>query len=142
MPRAAHHTMTSLDQASPRRMRLTTGVQMKTVFRCLVLSSILCAAGPALALSPGDRVDHFRLLDHSGASHELYYLSDAKAVVLMTYGIGCPIARQALPALKALRERYQAQGVEFLLLDSNLQDDRDAIAKEVGEFDIGFPVLV
>ena len=111
-------------------------------FHCLLLSSILCCAGQALALSPGERVDNFRLLDHSGDSHELYYLSDAKAVVLMVYGNGCPIARQALPALKQLRDLYQAQGVEFLLIDSNLQDDRDAIAKEAGEFDIGFPILV
>ena len=40
--------------------------------------------GSAFALTPGERVDNFRLLDQNGASHELYYLSDAKAVVLMT----------------------------------------------------------
>ena len=115
---------------------------MQAVLRCLLLLSGLGLAGSASALSPGDRVDNFRLLDQKGESHELYYLSDAKAVVLMVHGNGCPIVRQALPALKEVRDRYRAQGVEFLLIDSNLQDDRDAIAREAAEFDIDFPILV
>jgi peroxiredoxin len=104
---------------------------------------LACAAGDrALALAPGERVDNFRLLDHRGASHELYYLSDAKAVVLMVHGNGCAIVRNALPTLKELRDQYQARGVEFLLINSNLQDDRDALAKEAAEFGIDFPILV
>ena len=104
---------------------------MNTVLRVvLVCLAGLGLGGPALALSPGERVDNFRLLDHSGASQELYYLSDAKAVVLMAYGNGCGIVRNTLPALREIRDRYRAQGVEFLLIDSNLQDDRDAIARK------------
>src|SRR4029077_4793191 len=100
------------------------------------LLSLVGATDHAFALAPGERVDNFRLLDHRGASHELYYYSDAKAVVLMVHGNGCPIVRNALPTLKALRDQYRAQGVEFLLINSNLQDDRDAIAQEAAEFDI------
>lgn len=99
-------------------------------------------AGSGLALSPGSRVDNFRLLDHNGASHELYYLSDAKAVVLMTHGIGCPIVRKSISQLKEIRDRYRAQGVEFLLLNSNMQDDREAIAKEAAEFGVDLPIMV
>ena len=102
----------------------------------------LTATDHAFALAPGERVDNFRLLDHRGVSHELYYHSDAKAVVLMVHGIGCPIVRNALPGLKVLRDQYQARGVEFVLINSNLQDDRDAIAKEAAEFGIDFPILV
>ena len=108
----------------------------------LALASVLAAASPALALSPGDRVDNFRLLDHTGASHELYYLSDAKAVVVMVHGNGCDIVRNTLPELRQIRDRYRRQGVEFLLIDSNLQDDRDAVAQEAAEFGIDFPILV
>jgi len=111
---------------------------------CLLGMLVLgfAASGGALALSPGDRVDNFRLLDHRGESRELYYLSDAKAVVLMVQGNGCPIVRNALPGLKDLREQYQRRGVEFLLINSNLQDGRDAVAKEAAEFGIDFPILV
>jgi hypothetical protein len=111
------------------------GLAVATVFALFFSRS-------TLALEPGSRVDNFRLLDHTGASHELYYLSDAKAVVLMVHGNGCGIVRQALPELAQLRERYRDRGVEFLLLDSNLQDGRDAIAREANEFGIDFSILV
>jgi len=110
-----------------------------------VLTSILLGlggAGSVFAVSPGERVDNFRLLDQNGASHELYYHSDAKAVVLMAYGNGCDIVRNTLPALREIREKYRAHGVEFLLIDSNLQDHRDAIGQEASELGIDFPILV
>lgn len=116
---------------------------MNAVLRiAFVLLAVLGPAGSALALSPGDHVDNFRLLDQRGASHELYYLSDAKAVVLMAHGNGCDIVRNTLPELRQIRESYRAKGVEFLLIDSNLQDDRDAVAGEATEFGIDFPILV
>jgi len=111
----------------------------------LLLTILLVLTGSAIARAggaPGDRVDDFRLIDHLGESHALYYLSDASAIVIMVHGNGCPIVRKSLPALRELRERYASRGVEFLLLNSNLQDDRDAIAKEAAEFGIDFPILV
>ena len=99
-------------------------------------------AGAALALNPGDHVDNFRLLDQTGASHELYYLSDARAVVLMTYGNGCGIVQKSLPRLREIRDAYRAKGVEFLLIDSNLQDDRDAVARESSDFGNDLPILI
>ncbi len=116
---------------------------MKTLLRRFGATLLaLGITGSAQALDPGERVDNFRLLDHTGASHELYYLSDAKAIVLLVQGNGCGIVRQALPALKEVRERYHGRGVQFLLLNSNLQDDRDSIAREAAEFGIDFPILV
>lgn len=108
----------------------------------LILALAFCAARSALALSPGETVDNFRLLDHTGASRELYYLSDMKAVVLMAQGNGCDVTRKAAPALKALRDKYQSQGVEFLLIDSNLADTRAAIAKEAAAHGIDLPILM
>ncbi len=96
----------------------------------------------ALAIEPGQTVENFRLLDQQGKSHELYYLSAMKAVVVMVQGNGCPIVRQALPALAEVRAKYQSQGVEFLLLNSNLQDTRELVAKEASEFKIDFPILL
>jgi len=106
----------------------------------LVLGFI--AAGPAAALEPGQRVDNFRLLDQDGASHELYYHSDARAIVLMTHGNGCPIVRKTLSRLREVRDRFGASGVEFLLIDSNLQDSRAAVAREAAEYGIDFPVMI
>jgi peroxiredoxin len=114
---------------------------MKTMRRLSVLP-LLWLAGQAWAVNPGQVVDNFRLLDQNGKSHELYYSSDMKAVVLMVHGNGCPIVRQAVPALREIRDRYQSQGVEFLLLNSNLQDKRDDVAAESKEFNVDFPILL
>jgi peroxiredoxin len=115
---------------------------MKSVLLPVIVLAASAVAAPAFATAPGETVDNFRLIDQNGKSHELYYSSDMKAVVVMIQGNGCPIVRQALPALQEIRDKYQAQGVEFLLLNSNLQDNRDAVAREAKEFGIDFPILV
>ncbi|MBX9964013.1 MAG: redoxin family protein [Burkholderiales bacterium] len=114
---------------------------MKRILFSSLLIANICSLDATYAAAPGDRVDNFRLLDQNGVSHELRYLSDAKAVVLMVQGNGCPIVRQALPALRELRDSYRDRGVEFLLINSNLQDDRTAIVTEAKEFGFDIPVL-
>ena len=110
--------------------------------KLILAVATFCAARFAFALSPGETVDNFRLLDHQGGSRELYYLSDMKAVVLMAQGNDCEASRQAVPGLKALRDQYKAQGVEVLLIDSNLADTSTAIVKEASAAGIDMPILI
>jgi peroxiredoxin len=115
---------------------------MKTILRSLTLLSGVCLAGVALALEPGSMVDNFKLFDQNGKPHELSRAAGSKAVAVMIHGNGCPIVRQSVPMLREIRAKYQAQGVEFLLLNSNLQDTRESIASEAQEFSVDFPILV
>ena len=115
-------------------------MQLKLMMAVACLATVL--TGPVFAVEPGQKLDNFRLLDHRGQPHALYDLANKKAVVIMVQGNGCPIVRQALPALSEVRAKYREQGVEFLLLNSNLQDKRDLVAKEADEFKIDFPILV
>jgi len=116
---------------------------MKHVFRnSLAAIASLLASPLVLALSPGDKVDNFRLTDHQGATHELYYLSDMKAVVLFAQGNNCAAARDAASTLKTLRNQYQAQGVEVLGINSNLTDTREAIVKATAATGMDMPILV
>ncbi len=88
-------------------------------------------------------VDNFMLVDAQKLeAHELYRMADDKVIVLVSTGVGCPIARAMTPVLKALRDKYAAQGVEVMLVDSNLQDSREAIAAEAKEFGIDIPILM
>jgi peroxiredoxin len=109
----------------------------------LILGLLTCGlALQCWAIAPGSKVPDFRLTDHRGQQHRLYDMAGEKAIVVMIQGNGCPIVRQALPLLQEVRDRYRAQGVKFLLLNSNLQDDTASIAKEAEEFSIAFPILV
>ena len=90
----------------------------------------------------GTTVDDFQLVDHTGFAHQLYYYRDAPAIVIMSQGNGCPIVRNAMPAYSAVRDAYAGKGVQFFLLNSNLQDNPQSIAAEAREFGFDVPVLV
>ena len=109
-----------------------------------ILSLLVAAtlATSAWGLKVNERVENFRLLDHTGASHELYYYDDAKAVVFLIQGNGCPIVRNAMPRFKELRDQYADQGVKFFLLNSNLQDNRTSINAEVAKYGYDIPILM
>jgi len=111
---------------------------LRTLLSCM----LLLGAGSAVALIPGDHVADFKLRDETGASHELYGLSSKKAIVIMTQSNGCPIVRLAVPALREIKDRYSAQGIEFLMLNPTLQDTGASVAHEAAQFGFGLPVLL
>jgi peroxiredoxin len=114
------------------------------ILRCMLVGAILSSAANAspVALAPGGHVADFMLLDQHGAAHQLYKMSAKKAIVVMTQSNGCPIVRLAIPALREIRARYQAQGVEFLLLNPTLQDTREAVTQEAEEFKFDMTILL
>jgi hypothetical protein len=104
----------------------------------LVIAVGLLGAAAAVA----DPVQNFVLHDQHGVAHELYRLAEARAVIIMIQGNGCPIVRNAWPHYRQLRESYRDRGVEFLMLNSNLQDDRASVLRESGTFGIDAPILI
>jgi hypothetical protein len=121
----------------------STGQTGNMAANALTSATAASATETTLASMTPATVDNFMLVDaqHMEA-HDLYRMADDKAVVLVSTGVGCPIARSMVPALKALRDKYAAQGVEMFLVDSNLQDSRDAIAAEAKEYGIDIPILM
>jgi hypothetical protein len=114
---------------------------MLRTHRWLSVAIASALASSAWALNPGETVDNFRLLDHQGAAHELYYYSDTKAVVLMTQANGCEAANKAIPRLDALRSTYEPRGVRVFMLNSNPGDDRAAIRAVTDRVGTTIPVL-
>ena len=100
------------------------------------LASALCAAAELKSI--GD----FSLLDHKGKFHQLSWYGDQKAIVIFIQGNGCPIVRNGAPALKAIRDEFADQGVTFFMLNPQIQDSRESIAKEAEEFGYDLPILV
>ena len=97
---------------------------------------------PLTSRAETTEVGDFALLDHQGVFHQLSRYADQQAVVIFVQGNGCPIARLALPTLKSLRDKFADRGVKFLMLNANVQDDRDSIRQEASEFGIDFPILI
>ncbi len=93
------------------------------------------------AAVPELKVEDFELLDHKGRWHALHRQSGSKAVVLFSTANGCSAVQEALPTLKALRDKFEGQGVVFWMIDSNPEDDRASIASETEKLGIDLPVL-
>ena len=91
--------------------------------------------------STSDAVDNFVLLDQTGAAHELYYHSDAEAIVIMVQGNGCPIVRNVANDFKTVRDAFADKGVKFFMLNANSQDDRSEILAEATDYDYDLPIL-
>ena len=121
---------------------------LSTYLKFLLSASIVgiilfaaCRTAPEPVIDMDAGVPNFGLHDQDGAFHNLYYYSDAKAVVLYVHGNKCPIVRNAITDIRSVRREFRDQGVEFLMINSNVQDDRASIATEAEEFDIDFPIL-
>ncbi|MDB5463302.1 MAG: hypothetical protein JWP23_1691, partial [Phenylobacterium sp.] len=96
----------------------------------------------ATAAAAPASVDNFMLVDQNMEAHELYRLADAKAVVIVTQANGDAVMRGLAPALKSLKAAYAAKGVEFMMLNSNLKDTREAIQAEAQKAGYDTPILM
>ncbi len=87
-------------------------------------------------------VDNFMLVDANLEAHELYRMTDASAVVLVTQANGDAATRKLAPALKAWSAAYGAKGVQLLMLNSSLKDSRAAILAEAEQVGYDAPILM
>jgi peroxiredoxin len=86
-------------------------------------------------------IKDFELEDHLGVTHKLSEYEDKDFIVMYIHGSGCPIARLSVPNFLTIREDYAAKNIEFLMLNSFIQDDMPRIQREANEFKIDFPIL-
>jgi hypothetical protein len=115
---------------------------MQNNLRTVVLSGLLLVSATALAVKPGEHIDNFRLLDQRGASHELYYLSDMKAVVLAVQANGCKATDDDVAELNQLRDQYSKRGVEVLMLNPSRDVQRETVTAETTRLGTSIPVLL
>jgi mono/diheme cytochrome c family protein len=106
-----------------------------------VLTPAVAVAADA-AMPASARVDNFRLTDSNLDSHELYRLKDASAVVIVTQANGSQSVRGMADTLKALQAKYAGKGVEFMMLNSNTKDTRDATVAEAKTVGYTMPILM
>jgi hypothetical protein len=117
-----------------------------SLFLALALgASGLPAADVSVAREPSSNsseVPNFALLDYRGRNFELHRADASNAVVVVIAGNGCPIVRQSITKIRALRGKLATNGVAFWMLNANTQDDAKSIAHEASEFHVGsIPIL-
>lgn len=87
-------------------------------------------------------VSDFSLIDHQGISHQFSYYNDKRAMVLFVHGNGCPIVRNSITDLHKLQRKFSTDGIQFFMINSNLQDKVKEVKEEAEDFNIPFPILM
>lgn len=106
------------------------------IFSALLLGTTLAQADEWLRSIP-----EFELQDHLGNTHSLEDYAQYDYVAFYVQGVGCPIARIALPNYREVRDEYSDKNVAFVMFNANIQDNIPRIAREAEEFGIDFPVI-
>jgi len=87
-------------------------------------------------------VDNFMLVDANMDAHELYRMTMAPAVVLITQANGDAAIRKLAPAINAMAATYSAKGVDVLMMNSSLTDNRVSILAEAQKIGFKSPILM
>src|SRR5713226_9421202 len=114
-------------------------------FPCSVVTSVIfvfLASGSLLAgetaNSIGKKIPDFKLPDHRGRQVSLSDFQDKKAVVVVFIGTECPINNAYMPTLAGLHKSYTDKAVQFLAINSNLQDNPKRVAEHAKENKVPF----
>ena len=121
---------------------MMTDKRLSGLLRLVAGALGLSLTGSVMALAVGDRVENFRLMDHTGASHELHYFADAPAMVLMTHNTSCPTLSDSLQSLTSIHQQFAPEGAEIMLINSDLRDNRSSVQAAADQAGIELPILL
>jgi peroxiredoxin len=87
-------------------------------------------------------VSDFGLTDQQGIFHQFSYYNDKQAMVVFVQGNGCPIVRNSISELHELRRKFSSDGIQFFMINPNVQDNVKEVKEEAEEFNIQLPILL
>lgn len=114
---------------------------MKKISGILLSALVLLASFAASADDYLKPIKDFTLVDQNGVTHSLSDYKDKDYIVVYIHGSGCPIARLSVPEYQDIAANYRSKNIEFLMLNSFIQDDMARIQREAADFKIDFPIL-
>ncbi|MBC7982574.1 MAG: redoxin domain-containing protein [Candidatus Obscuribacterales bacterium] len=111
---------------------------------CLTASAAVLAESEAVrpATQTASRVSDFSLLDQNGVFHQLSRLQHKKAVVVMSYDASCASDKQAVDGLDQIRKNWESKDVAFVLMNSKLKQDRNAVREAALNSKVDFTILM
>lgn len=130
-------------------MAVSAATTLRASMTCAGLAALalIAAAAPLARANAPQATGHapltdFLLADQNLQAKQLYRMADAKAVVIITYAPGDATLRAEAAAYRALKADYGSKGVEVLMLDSHLGDQREAVIADATAAGLnGLPIL-
>ena len=125
-------------------------VDIRMMFRFLALPAVAITllGGPAcqavdssaMDAAPRQVIDDFSLPTAGDRTVSLSRDPSVRLHVLCFLGTECPLARVYGPRLQRMSAEFEDRGVEFIGINSNVQDSMDDLKRYVEEHGIEFPV--
>ena len=135
------HPVFQTERESIRMIRFSLNGPL--VLLCLVT----LAAQPAMAVRPpireaprvlngsehgvGRTIPDLEFIDLKGQLSRLSLLGEARPVVILITGTGCPLCKRYAPSLASLEKDYSEKGVHFLFVNPNKAEKTTRITKAV-----------
>jgi peroxiredoxin len=108
----------------------------------LIRASLLSLALlPALGTA-ADRAGDFSLLDQNGYHHSMSWYNDHVAIVFLVQANDSAATEAAIPTFAALRDKYDGQGIEFMMINPMGRMNREAVQARAAEYGLDIPVLM
>jgi peroxiredoxin len=89
----------------------------------------------------GRTISELTAIDWQGREHKLADYQANPILIVAFLGTECPLVKQYVGRLAELREKFKADGVEIIGVDSNVQDSLEDITAFVRRQKIEFPML-
>ncbi|MDT8427619.1 MAG: hypothetical protein RQ757_02505 [Pseudomonadales bacterium] len=103
-------------------------------------AAVMLALGSASVLA-GERVGDFALLDQQGLFHHMAWYDDHKAIAFLVQANDSEASRAALADFTRLQAQYDAEGIEFMMINP-LGEARADVQAAVAAYGTDIPVLI
>ena len=108
----------------------------------LVSAAAIALGGLASVAGAAERVGDFSLLDHNGYHHGMSWYDDHEVIAFLVQANDSQATADAVAGYQALKEKYDARGVEFMMLNPMARHNREAVAAKVEQWGVNIPVLM
>jgi len=108
----------------------------------LLKTSLLAAVLLPGLVAAADRVGDFSLLDQDGIFHSMSWYDDHVAIALLVQVIDSEASEAAFPDFQALQQKYDSQGIEFMMINPMGKMNRSEIQSVVEMLGTDIPVLM
>jgi peroxiredoxin len=89
----------------------------------------------------GTTVEDFKLVDTNGKEKSFNDLKGKNGAIVVFLSVQCPVVRAYDERINKIAEDYQAQGINFIGINSNVTESMEQVKKHAAE-KYKFPVLI
>jgi peroxiredoxin len=115
---------------------------MKRAILLLTTLVALVLTANAQGLKIGDTLENFSLADTSGKTQTLNELKGKNGALVVFLSAQCPVVRAYKDRINQIAADYQAKGINFIGINSNVSESLDWVKSNIVEFNYKFPILI